>query len=656
MAMDQPRISSLLTEASDRYNAGDYQGALALWREVEQLDPANEKAQEGIRMAALLLEAEAGPNADPRVEAVLSRVRDLLASGDLEAAREGCTLLERLAPGHPELAPLMARCGTPAVDDTQPAGVEQLLEAAREALADGREEDAARAAARALEMEPGNMEACGILSLTGQTGTVGTPPPDLPDTPAEELELDTKRQPAVAAQAPPPSPAPSPKISPPQGEAQRISALLAEGQVAFDQGRAQEAISTWSRIFVIDHSHAEASRRIDMAKAAIEEQAREVDDLYFRAVDAQEAGRLEEAILLYKQVLQVNPDHFEAKASVDDLTARLAAGEPAAAETSGRGEERSIGLNEKVRHEVVQAAKTPEPVHEQPTESVPLAFEPRGVRDRVPVAPSVRAHTPPASGGRGIGRTLALAGGVLVFAAAGAGAWLWLGSDTGSMPEARATVATPRPPGARPHPGAAASTAPAGGAPAQAAPGQPPATDPAPSPAAAPGSPADAAEVLARARELHKQQKWAEAVLAYREAMRLNPADFDAQDDLDKAMAALEKQARLEKDLEQATRLFEEQDFAGSLHTLYRLQQDRPDMKMVDTYIRNAWYNWGVMLIQAGDVDEAAEKFGEVLELDPRDATANRAREVARRYHGRQRDSVLESYAATLKPRPLDAR
>src|SRR5207237_7197557 len=46
----------------------------------------------------------------------------------------------------------------------------------------------------------------------------------------------------------------------------RVRALLDEGQKAFDAGDLQGSIDAWSRIFLIDIDHQEASRRIDQAR------------------------------------------------------------------------------------------------------------------------------------------------------------------------------------------------------------------------------------------------------------------------------------------------------------------------------------------------------------------------------------------------------
>src|SRR5262249_60774849 len=52
--MDPERTRKLLEEASERYNDGLYEEAIARWRQVLAEDPSNQKAREGIRMASLL--------------------------------------------------------------------------------------------------------------------------------------------------------------------------------------------------------------------------------------------------------------------------------------------------------------------------------------------------------------------------------------------------------------------------------------------------------------------------------------------------------------------------------------------------------------------------------------------------------------------------
>ncbi|HET9480852.1 MAG TPA: hypothetical protein VFP98_03780, partial [Candidatus Polarisedimenticolia bacterium] len=210
--MDEERRRTLLDEASERYNEGEYEQAISLWNEVIAMDPGNRKAQEGIRMARLLVAdgasespgSFAGPDGAPagsdpasatsadvgeRIAAGIRRVRDLAARGELAEALEGCALLSEISPRSEEIAGLEAEirslagptsAGSPsvgAVDDTAPhiltgpgsgpgdGDLDAALLQAREALAEGRNRDAAEAASRALQIDPSSMEACGILSL-----------------------------------------------------------------------------------------------------------------------------------------------------------------------------------------------------------------------------------------------------------------------------------------------------------------------------------------------------------------------------------------------------------------------------------------------------------------------------------------------------------
>ncbi len=55
----QSAVQQLLSKAAAFYHAGDYQQAVQVWNEILNLDPSNQRAKEGIRMASLLLE-EAG--------------------------------------------------------------------------------------------------------------------------------------------------------------------------------------------------------------------------------------------------------------------------------------------------------------------------------------------------------------------------------------------------------------------------------------------------------------------------------------------------------------------------------------------------------------------------------------------------------------------
>ena len=53
--IDDERLQELLAKASSLSNSGEYKGAIDAWKEALGVDPGSQKAQEGIRMATLLL-------------------------------------------------------------------------------------------------------------------------------------------------------------------------------------------------------------------------------------------------------------------------------------------------------------------------------------------------------------------------------------------------------------------------------------------------------------------------------------------------------------------------------------------------------------------------------------------------------------------------
>jgi len=664
--MSAERITALLDEAAERYNQGQYEEAIGLWNEVLQLSPAEQKAREGIRMARLLMAEQAGAADTPvaaadadveKVAAGLARVKELMAAGQFEQALEGCTILSELAPDHPEVRALAEEIGRSAgfaPKQTSEGDVETLLAEARAALEEGRNKEASAAASKALQIDPSNMEACGILSLAADDETTAVPldidseesaPRDVA-TGGPPLEAIPLEDPAGPAQA-----GPDPVGA--TTETSRIDQLIEEGQAAFDAGKPQEAVEIWSRVFALDQTNALASQLMDKAKAAIDEQTREIDDLFFRAVDAYDADRLEEALGLFQHLLSVSPFHVEAASYVEQINARL----------TGEGE--TIKLNVAAAREA-DAEKKPDEEDIFDGASVALALDrgpmpqPAAEPDAAPApasAPRAQSrHVPGPPPRGGFKRLLFATAGAAVFVVAAVGAYLWFGTGTANMPEAEATTQAPAPatpPRPAPPPAQAASTA----GPLQVLPGaKPKPPEPAPELPKVEDLKEQAAAMERQGLKEYAEKHWAEAVLALRKAAELDPLDFKASDQLDDAMKKLERQARLEEETILAARYFKEQDYASALHKLYRLQLDYPEIKQFDRYIRNSWYNWGVVLLQSGAVDEAEDKFSEALGITPNDQSSERGREIAQRYHGRTRDAAFDAFATSLSLRDLDQR
>ena len=71
-------------------------------------------------------------------------------------------------------------------------------------------------------------------------------------------------------------------------------------------------------------------------------------------------------------------------------------------------------------------------------------------------------------------------------------------------------------------------------------------------------------------------------------------------------------------------------------------------------WILASWYNWGVLRLKAGELNDAEERFQEVLDLEPNDHEARSHLEVVHRYQTRPPDASLTAYSQGLPLRKLD--
>jgi tetratricopeptide (TPR) repeat protein len=133
VVIDDERLQELLAKASSLYNSGEYKGAIDAWKEALGVDPGSQKAQEGIRMATLLLgDFDSAPTAEPeqspaepadgvdpsasegtpeereaRIELGVARVKQLIAERKYSDAIEGAQGLLPLDPESPEILRLL---------------------------------------------------------------------------------------------------------------------------------------------------------------------------------------------------------------------------------------------------------------------------------------------------------------------------------------------------------------------------------------------------------------------------------------------------------------------------------------------------------------------------------------------------------------------
>ncbi|MFQ5701046.1 MAG: tetratricopeptide repeat protein [Acidobacteriota bacterium] len=562
MPSDQIRL--LLETAGNQYNEGDYEQSMATWGRVLELDPDNQKAKEGIRMARLLarqhsrqqtVSHERPPSAEvrERVRAGIARVRELAAAGDFDRALKGCSLLEEIKPDDPQVRVL------------------------REAIQ--------KAAGGATTVETADLD-------------TGEPEPALV---GEPIPIDDMVEPSAAQPAPP----------------------------------AEDG----------------AAELIPEAEAAEAPEERGPEELFSRAVEARDAGRLEEALDLFQQVRAKAPTHAEALMNIEEINARLA------------GEAQPIGLDLQAAREVEREKEESAAMEGAQLDDVPLPEELPGERaedighDAGEPGPAAGGRIEGSEAGRDRKPIMLAAAGALAVVGIAVGAYFWF-SDSGGMAQAEATVR--RKPITVP-------ARPAG--PQRTSPQQTTARHGKPSPSAAgpatskpghelPEDPAERRKLAGRyarqGRDHLAKKEWAAAAVALREAHRLDPQAEDIEESLFDAMQHLEEQARQEEQMAQAAQYFQEGDYASSLHKLYRLQQnqrDRGKRKSIENSIRNAWYDWGVVLMNAGAINEAVKKFNEALEIDPADQVAARARKMALRYVGKSRDEAFNRFVESLPTR-----
>ncbi len=633
------------------------------------------------------------------MQAGIARVRELADSGKYAEALEGCDLLVGLAPHLEQVRRLcqevreaarQAGLGSPP-DEPEPStaptggGIEAILSAARDALAAGRIQEAAAAAAKALVLDPSNMEATGILSLAGDgAAVVGAEPaiaaagdalyhmadtgpiqvvPQVPEPIQERDEPGNAGKAAAGGVLESPAPdtliadldldgalmtQPVESVRPAVGDhparkerGDRIAALIREGQARFDEGGYEAAIEAWSRIFAIDQANSEAGALIDRAKSTIEEHARQVDGLFFKAMDARDAGRNEAALETLQEVLTLSPGHVEALAAILEIK-------------NGPGSSDATGAAHDADAETAvepPKALSKERLFEEPT--VPLAIPTKKDSPRRSTQlDGAPARARGARGGRS-GRLLVVTMGVLGLALAAGAAYWWFQRSGGSTgdPVVAAVVPEPAPTGTAPQ------SEPASSDPID------PVTGSTPAGVGKAGSGTDphelqrqAAALEERGRRLFEQKNWAEAVIALKRSMQLDAVYFRSEDLLSEAIEELEKQARFERDMDLAAKAFTEGDYGTALHKLYRLQQDSGEKKSFDRYIRNAWFNWGLTALMSGHAEEAGEKLREALEIDPDDREASRVLEMAGRYRLRRPDQVLDSFTSSIPLRSLDQR
>lgn len=99
----------------------------------------------------------------------------------------------------------------------------------------------------------------------------------------------------------------------------RVQKLLDEGQKALDGQHYQEAIDSWSRIFLIEIDNSEANHRIENAQRLKAEREREIEELFSEGERHLENGEAEQAEEVFGRILRLQPDHPSAQQALESI-------------------------------------------------------------------------------------------------------------------------------------------------------------------------------------------------------------------------------------------------------------------------------------------------------------------------------------------------
>ncbi len=559
--------------------------------------------------------------AEPYVRNFLDSARSARESGDLESARSHLDKARELDPTHPDLtmieadlqaastvAPPAAFEPPPLVETPPLAGPEPLNAPVAEV-----EELLAPVEQPLLE------DAVEIPTGEAPPADVPPPIPSLDAEPAARLDNESE---------------------------QRIGELLQEGQESFEDGQYQTAIDAWSRIFLIDIDHAEASRRIELARKLKSEVERQIEEAFHEAISLLEAGDEDDARKAFEKVLEIQPNHMGAR----DYLEKLSTGE------------------------LTTPGATPTPdltplVHEPPGEAVageapplddlaPPSLGPKPVVGDLAPEDFEPALKPAVSRGRSF-VTIGAAVLILVLAIG----WFiyskWDRFFPGSAPtdQAAATEARIDPVERARELHEAGNTAMAINVLRRLAPGHEQYAEAlaliamweAGDQEAEVESAGPSEEALARREDLVEQAQGAvangENILALNYLEEANKISALSEEELMLETRATSLLEPLEEELE----MFENGDWEYSLPDLWRMHDSDGGNKDVIRLMVDSYYNLGLRDLQRGDAKAALEKFKEAQELASNDPHLDRLAEFASAYVERPADMLYRIFVKYQK-------
>ncbi len=315
-------INNLLVEAVEQFNQRQFLEAKDMVERVLSDLPGHPEARQ------LLAQIQDCLKVEGQVGQFLAQAREALDLGDPQEAANFVLMAQALDPHHPGISPMLEAIHS-AGGSTASLGP---LEGGRGA----EDDDISISFATVDDREPGFAADLAAAAAAPPLSDVASParPPtqathddhfgagDLTfdEQPEGDAMGDLSDLFEVEAPAPQPTTPAQPQV-PDQTteEGGRIEQLLATGSAAFDKGDYQGAIDAWSRIYLIDPAHDEATQRIEEARRRKEEIDRRVEHMLYDAQEAAVAGDSTKARRLVDEVLALQPNHIEAIELRDSL-------------------------------------------------------------------------------------------------------------------------------------------------------------------------------------------------------------------------------------------------------------------------------------------------------------------------------------------------
>jgi tetratricopeptide (TPR) repeat protein len=393
-----------------------------------------------------------------------------------------------------------------------------------------------------------------------------------------------------------------------------VDDLLAQARTKIDAGERDEALAILARVTILDEENADAAALRQQMETAGKTDFDRIEQAIIEGVAALESDRLDDAERLFQEALSLAPEHREALHYLEQVQSRRTA--PA---STPAAEEDLLGSGDPF------GDLPPAPAAEAP--AIAIASKSRPSRALPPSMPEPQR---PARRGFSLPSPKVLLGVGIVGVVAVCG-----------------IMAVPMLTGGKPEPAPAA--------PARPAPVKKPAAAPAaaaPAPTAGPERTAAVAHAIAKAKHLVASGDFGAAVVAYNEAITLDPANLDARAGLAEAASQYKLEKSDEESLKAIQTAFAGGEYASGLRLAYRLP-GTIDAGRIDRIKSAGWYNLAVVALRGGDCRGAMTNLDEALAISSGDADAQKLKDFASRYADAPKDRAFLDTVEALPFRPF---